>query len=37
MNRYSRLQIRIDDAALAAKQISGVFEAGDTQGVCECH
>jgi transmembrane sensor len=32
MNRYSRLQIRIDDAALAAKQISGVFEAGDTQG-----
>jgi transmembrane sensor len=32
MNRYSRLQIRIDDGALAAKQISGVFEAGDTQG-----
>ena len=32
MNRYSRLQIRIDDTALAAKQISGVFEAGDTQG-----
>ena len=32
MNRYSRLQIRIDDAALAAREISGVFEAGDTQG-----
>lgn len=32
MNRYSRFQIEIDDAALAAKQISGVFEAGDTQG-----
>ena len=32
MNRYSRLQIKIDDTALAARQISGVFEAGDTQG-----
>jgi transmembrane sensor len=32
MNRYSRLQIKIDDPALAAKEISGVFEAGDTQG-----
>jgi transmembrane sensor len=32
MNRYSRLQIRIDDAALAAKQVSGVFEAGDIPG-----
>jgi len=32
MNRYSRLQIKIDDATLAAKQISGVFEAGDAQG-----
>jgi transmembrane sensor len=32
MNRYSRLQIKIDDAALAAKQISGVFETGDTPG-----
>jgi transmembrane sensor len=32
INRYSRLQIRIDDPALAAKQISGVFEAGDAQG-----
>jgi transmembrane sensor len=32
MNRYSRLQIKIDDDALAARHISGVFEAGDTQG-----
>ena len=32
LNRYSRRQIQIDDAALAAKLISGVFEAGDTQG-----
>jgi len=32
MNRYSRLQIKIDDAALAEKKVSGVFEAGDTPG-----
>jgi transmembrane sensor len=32
MNRYSRLKIKIDDAALAEKHMSGVFEAGDTQG-----
>lgn len=32
LNRYSRLQIEIEDAALAARHISGVFEAGDTQG-----
>lgn len=32
MNRYSRLQLEIDDASLAAKNISGVFEAGDTRG-----
>jgi transmembrane sensor len=32
LNRYSRRQIQIDDAALAAKLISGVFEAGDTPG-----
>lgn len=32
MNRYSHLQIQIDDEALAAKNISGVFEAGDTRG-----
>jgi transmembrane sensor len=32
MNRYSRLKIKIDDAALAAKNVSGVFAAGDTRG-----
>lgn len=32
MNRYSQLQMQIDDPALAAKKISGVFEAGDTRG-----
>jgi transmembrane sensor len=32
VNRYSRRQIQIDDAALAAKLISGVFEEGDIQG-----
>jgi transmembrane sensor len=32
MNRYSRLQIKIDDATLAEKHVSGVFEAGDTPG-----
>jgi transmembrane sensor len=32
MNRYSRLQVKIDDSALAAKQVSGVFDAGDTAG-----
>lgn len=32
MNRYSRLQVQIDDAELAHREISGVFEAGDTQG-----
>jgi len=32
MNRYSRLQIEIDDPLLASKNISGVFEAGDTRG-----
>jgi transmembrane sensor len=32
MNRYSRLKIEIDDAALAGKHMSGVFEAGDTRG-----
>lgn len=32
MNRYSRLQIKIDDPALAEKHLSGVFETGDTQG-----
>jgi transmembrane sensor len=32
MNRYSKLKIKIDDAALAAKNVSGVFAAGDTPG-----
>jgi transmembrane sensor len=32
MNRYSRLQLRIDDEALATQYVSGVFEAGDTLG-----
>jgi transmembrane sensor len=32
LNRYSRLQIQIDDQELAARDVSGVFEAGDTQG-----
>jgi len=32
MNRYSRLQLEIDDPALANETVSGVFEAGDTQG-----
>jgi transmembrane sensor len=32
MNRYSRVKIKIVDAALAEKHMSGVFEAGDTQG-----
>lgn len=32
MNRYSQLQLQIDDELLAAQHISGVFEAGDTLG-----
>jgi transmembrane sensor len=32
MNRYSHLQLKIDDSALAAQKFSGVFEAGDTRG-----
>jgi transmembrane sensor len=32
LNRYSRLQIQINGEALAEREISGVFEAGDTQG-----
>jgi transmembrane sensor len=32
LNRYSRLQIQIEGEALAVREISGVFEAGDTQG-----
>ena len=32
LNRYSRVQIKVDDPTLAARNISGIFEAGDTQG-----
>ncbi len=32
LNRYSRLQIEIEDEILAARRIIGVFDAGDTQG-----
>lgn len=32
LNRYSHLQIQVDDPQLAARQVSGVFEAGDTHG-----
>ena len=32
MNRYSKLKIKIDDASLAAKNVSGVFAAGDVPG-----
>jgi transmembrane sensor len=32
LNRYSHVRIEIADASLAAERISGVFEAGDTQG-----
>jgi len=32
VNRYSRVQIVVADEALAARHISGVFEAGDTEG-----
>lgn len=32
MNRYSHLQLHVDGTQLAAKRISGVFDAGDTRG-----
>lgn len=32
MNRYSRVRIEIPDPSLAAERISGVFEAGNSQG-----
>lgn len=32
INRYSRVQVEVEDPALADETISGVFEAGDTQG-----
>lgn len=35
LNRYSQLQIEIDDGDLAAMQVSGVFEAGNAQAFVE--
>ena len=35
LNRYSRLQIRIDSPELADLKISGVFEAGDTRAFAD--
>lgn len=35
LNRYSRLQLEIEDASLAGMRVSGVFEAGDTQAFAE--
>jgi transmembrane sensor len=35
LNRYSKLQLVIDDAALATLRVSGVFEAGDSQAFAE--
>jgi transmembrane sensor len=32
LNRYSHVRVEIKDASLATERISGVFEAGDTQG-----
>jgi transmembrane sensor len=32
VNRYSRVQIEIEDESLSGRRISGVFEAGDSQG-----
>lgn len=32
LNRYSRVQIEIEDPALGSRHISGVFDAGDTDG-----
>jgi transmembrane sensor len=35
LNRYSRQQVVIDDAALARMKVSGVFDAGDAQAFAE--
>lgn len=35
VNRYSRLQLEIDDPTLAQLKVSGVFEAGDAQAFAE--
>jgi transmembrane sensor len=35
LNRYSRVQLQIDDAELADLRVSGVFEAGDNRGFAD--
>lgn len=35
LNRYSRLQLVIEDSSLAQLKVSGVFEAGDAPGFAE--
>ena len=35
LNRYSHVQLQIDDAALADLRVSGVFEAGDNRGFAD--
>lgn len=35
LNRYSRLQLQVDDPRLASMNISGVFDAGDTAAFVE--
>jgi transmembrane sensor len=35
LNRYTRLQLELDDAALLQLHVSGVFEAGDTQAFAD--
>jgi transmembrane sensor len=35
LNRYSRRQLKVDDAALAKMTISGVFDAGDVQAFAD--
>ncbi len=35
LNRYSRLQLQVDDQKLAAMKISGVFDAGDAAAFVE--
>ena len=35
LNRYSRQQVMVDDAALAQMKVSGVFDSGDAQAFAE--
>jgi transmembrane sensor len=35
VNRYSSLQLEVDDPALAGLKVSGVFESGDTQAFAD--